>query len=98
MVAMAQEDEVEEDSVLDEGDDEAEEEDDEEASVDDGDGQQVESVGGTEEEEEGETDENAPKGSPDADTVILFTRPANLGQGKNKIIFIKVYNYLIKIS
>jgi len=68
LVAYAQEDEVEgeEDDLID----------DEEVNVDD-DGTNVE-VEATEGEEEEEEEEEA-KGSPDADTIILFTKPTGSG-------------------
>lgn len=68
MVAYAQEDEVEgeEDDLID----------DEEVNVDDGTGVEVEATEGEEEEEE---EEEEAKGSPDADTIILFTKPTGTG-------------------
>ncbi|XP_042894050.1 translocon-associated protein subunit alpha-like [Penaeus japonicus] len=68
-VAYAQEDEVdgEEDDIID----------DEEVNVDDGTDSEVEQVDGTEEEEEEE--ELTAKGSPDADTIIYFTKPVGTG-------------------
>ncbi|XP_071515208.1 translocon-associated protein subunit alpha [Panulirus ornatus] len=70
MTALAQEDEVE-----------GEEEDmtdDDEVNVDDGTGAEIETAEGGEEEEE-EEEEATAKGSPDADTVILFTKPVGAG-------------------
>lgn len=71
-VAYAQEDEVdgEEDDIID----------DEEVNVDDGTDSEVEQVDGTEEEEEEE--ELTAKGSPDADTIIYFTKPVGTGSGQ----------------
>lgn len=71
-VAYAQEDEVdgEEDDIID----------DEEVNVDDGTESEVEQVDGTEEEEEEE--EMTAKGSPDADTIIYFTKPVGTGSGQ----------------
>lgn len=73
MKAYADEDDLEgsEDDILEE--EEEEEDDEEEEAVVDGDGGDVEAAG--EEEEEGD----GPKGSPDADTVILFTKPVGSG-------------------
>lgn len=67
----AQEDEVE-------GEEDDLAEDDEEVNVDDGTGAEVEATEGEEEEEE----ETTAKGSPDADTVILFTKPVGTGSGE----------------
>ncbi|KAK8752148.1 hypothetical protein OTU49_012241 [Cherax quadricarinatus] len=69
MTAWAQEDEVE-----------GEEDDlsDDEVNVDDGTGAEIDTAEGGEEEEE-EEEEATAKGSPDADTVILFTKPVGSG-------------------
>ncbi|XP_064084260.1 translocon-associated protein subunit alpha-like [Macrobrachium nipponense] len=69
LVAYAQEDEVEseEDDII---------EDDDEVNVADGTGVEVETTEGEEEEEE---EEEEAKGSPDADTIILFTKPTGTG-------------------
>lgn len=53
--------------------------DDDEVNVDDGTGAEVEAADGGEEEEEEDEEEAAAKGSPDADTVILFTKPVGTG-------------------
>lgn len=76
-VAYAQEDEVdgEEDDIID----------DEEVNVDDGTESEVEQVDGTEEEEEEE--EMTAKGSPDADTIIYFTKPVGTGSGQCESIW-----------
>lgn len=60
---------------------EEEMEDDDEAVVDDGTNSQVEETGEEEEADSGM------KGSPDVDTVILFTKPN--GEGKGKAIHFK---------
>ena len=74
MKAWAQEDEVE--------GEEDELSDDDEVNVDDGTGGEVETADGGEEEEEEDEEEAAAKGSPDADTVILFTKPVGTGTGE----------------
>lgn len=69
-LAYAQEDEVdgEEDDIID----------DEEVNIDDGsDSDVIQTEGGEEEEEEEE--EGSSKGSPDADTIIYFTKPVGTG-------------------
>ncbi|KAK4291337.1 hypothetical protein Pmani_035832 [Petrolisthes manimaculis] len=70
MKVWAQEDEVE-------GEEDDLAEDDDEANVDDGTGAEVEATEGEEEEEEEE--ETTAKGSPDADTVMFFTKPVGTG-------------------
>lgn len=75
MSAWAQEDEVEgeEDDLTD----------DDEVNVDDGTGAEMEATEGGEEEEEEE--EATAKGSPDADTVMLFTKPVGTGTGQSSL-------------
>lgn len=71
-IAYAQEDEVdgEEDDIID----------DEEVNIDDGTESDVlQTEGGEEEEEDDDDEDGTSKGSPDADTIIYFTKPTGTG-------------------